>query len=380
MGVTTMIPDATIGQLRSEAVERWGEIWDPAATRTRVLMMMPRKERKLYEMHGELVEHGQPVVSMFHRPRAEAVLLEEQGLNPRDASFLFVDLASSDLGRWLQHLVTTEGWLRSTLDLHPVPFELGLPTQRRFEAERLLLFRHPSLPNIERYHLPFPLDVLPGKAYVSLPARAAAEHARQQAEVLGVGRLEQPEPVSEAPVPNPAPAPSDAEGEVAAQVVAADSDTVPVPLPAHDPAERDETLLENVSRRVDEAIEEMVGADGKADTNPSIDAPALEVPLPSTEAEGDASPSPPTSDDAPTAPTDNADTPTPEDVSLPVTEEDDMPAVEREFRDLVTELMAAGVEPGAMMDDPRWEDLNERAVAAGVDSWGIFVGMMEQQG
>ncbi len=380
MGVTTMIPDATIGQLRSEAVERWGDIWDPAATRTRVLMMMPRKERKLYEMHGELVEHGQPVVSMFHRPRAEAVLLEEQGLNPRDASFLFVDLASSDLGRWLQHLVTTEGWLRSTLDLHPVPFELGLPTQRRFEAERLLLFRHPSLPNIERYHLPFPLDVLPGKAYVSLPARAAAEHARQQAEVLGVGRLERPEPVSEAPVPNPAPAPSDAEGEVAAQVVAADSDTVPVPLPAQDPAERDETLLENVSRRVDEAIEEMVGADGKADADPSIDAPALEVPLPSTEAVGDAPPSPPASDDAPTAPTDNADTPTHEDVGLPATEEDDMPAVEREFRDLVTELMAAGVEPGAMMDDPRWEDLNERAVAAGVDSWGIFVGMMEQQG
>ena len=380
MGVTTMIPDATIGQLRSEAVERWGDIWDPAATRTRVLMMMPRKERKLYEMHGELVEHGQPVVSMFHRPRAEAVLLEEQGLNPRDASFLFVDLASSDLGRWLQHLVTTEGWLRSTLDLHPVPFELGLPTQRRFEAERLLLFRHPSLPNIERYHLPFPLDVLPGKAYVSLPARAAAEHARQQAEVLGVGRLERPDPVSEAPLPTPVPAPSDAEGEVAAQVVTADSDTVPVPLPAHDPAERDETLLENVSRRVDEAIEEMVGADGKADADPPIDAPALEVPLPGTEAVGDAPPSPPASDDAPTAPTDNADTPTHEDVGMPATEEDDMPAVEREFRDLVTELMAAGVEPGAMMDDPRWEDLNERAVAAGVDSWGIFVGMMEQQG
>lgn len=377
MGVTTMIPDATIGQLRSEAVERWGDIWDPAATRTRVLMMMPRKERKLYEMHGELVEHGQPVVSMFHRPRAEAVLLEEQGLNPRDASFLFVDLASSDLGRWLQHLVTTEGWLRSTLDLHPVPFEVGLPTQRRFEAERLLLFRHPSLPNIERYHLPFPLDVLPGKAYVSLPARAAAEHARQQAEVLGVGRLERPEPVSEAPLPNPAPAPSDAEAEVAAQVVAADSDTVPVPLPAHDPAERDETLLENVSRRVDEAIEEMVGADGKADADPSIDAPALEVPLPSIGAEGDAPLTSPASGDAPT---ENADTPAHEDEGLPASEEDDMPAVEREFRDLVTELMAAGVEPGAMMDDPRWEDLNERAVAAGVDSWGIFVGMMEQQG
>ena len=97
MGVTAMIPDATIGQLLGEAASRWGVIWDPAASRTRVLMMMPRKERKLYQMHGDLVEHGQPVISVFHRPRAEATLLEEQGLDPRSASFLFVDLASSDL-------------------------------------------------------------------------------------------------------------------------------------------------------------------------------------------------------------------------------------------------------------------------------------------
>ena len=45
MGVTAMIPDATIGQLLAEASSRWGVIWDPAASRTRVLMMMPRKER-----------------------------------------------------------------------------------------------------------------------------------------------------------------------------------------------------------------------------------------------------------------------------------------------------------------------------------------------
>ena len=206
MGVTAMIPDATIGQLLAEGASRWGEIWDPAASRTRVLMMMPRKERKLYEMHGDMVEHGQPVISIFHRPRAEAPLLQEQGLDPRLASFLFVDLASSDLGSWLQHLVTREGWLRSTVEVHPVPFTMGLPNQRRFEIERLLLFRHPDIPAIERYHLPFSVSSLAGKCYVSLPARQAAEHARQQAEVLGVGRLERPapEPAVEAPNQNQA--------------------------------------------------------------------------------------------------------------------------------------------------------------------------------
>ena len=42
--------------------------------------------------------------------------------------------------------------------------------------------------------------------------------------------------------------------------------------------------------------------------------------------------------------------------------------------------MDAGVEPGDMMDDPRWEDLNERAVAAELNAWALFVEMTGQQG
>jgi hypothetical protein len=367
MGVTAMIPDATIGQLRSEAVERWGEIWDPAATRTRVMMMMPRDERKLYEMHGDLVEHGQPVVSIFHRPRAEGVLLEEQGLNHREASFLFVDLASSDLGRWLQHLVTNEGWLRGTLVLHPVPFEVGLPMQRRFEAERLLLFRHPSLPSLDRYYLPFPLDSLPGKAFVSLPTRAAAEHARQQAEVLGVGRLERPNPEAESP-PTLTAASVDHALESSSVPPENLSAALPVPLPAHDPTEREETLLENVSRRVDEAMEAMVG--GEATTS--------SVPLPVETQEETAFEATPPSADLLEVPA--VEGPQVEVAPAPAPDDDGMSPIEREFRDLVAELMSAGVEPSAMMDDPRWEGHNERAVAAGIDAWGIFVGLIEEQG
>ena len=78
-----MIPDMTIGQLMSEASSRWGEIWDPQSTRMTLLLLCPRKERKMMELHGDMVEHGQPVVSVFHRPRAEAHLLNEQGFDPR---------------------------------------------------------------------------------------------------------------------------------------------------------------------------------------------------------------------------------------------------------------------------------------------------------
>lgn len=104
MGITALIPDMTIGQLIVEADNRWGEMWDEDATRLKILLILPRKQRKLMELHGDMVEHGQPVLTVFHRPRAEAKLLEEQGLDPRDASFQFVDLATPDMGPWLQHL------------------------------------------------------------------------------------------------------------------------------------------------------------------------------------------------------------------------------------------------------------------------------------
>ena len=369
MGVTAMIPDATIGQLLAEATSRWGAIWDPAATRTRVLMMMPRKERKLYEMHGDMVEHGQPVMSMFHRPRAEAPLLQEQGLDPRLASFLFVDLASSDLGAWLQHLVTREGWLRSTVEVQPVPFSMGLPNQRRFETERLLLFRHPDLPSIDRYHMPYAVASMAGKCYVSLPKREAAEHARQQAEVLGVGRLERPtpQPVVEAvatpppqdeteahdvPSEGPVPAPAgEAEGDVA--------EKVPVPLPDVAQPDRPETLLENVSRRVDEAMEEMVAAEVETVALPG-------APLPPV-------PESPPAEAATEAPAIEA-----VEAAPPVAPGPEMSPIESEFRALIQELLDAGVDPGDMMDDPRWEDLNERAVASQLNAWALFVEMTGQ--
>ena len=42
---------------------------------------------------------------------------------------------------------------------------------------------------------------------------------------------------------------------------------------------------------------------------------------------------------------------------------DDTPAIEKEFRPLIAELIEAGVDPADMMTDPRLEDVNERALA-----------------
>ena len=65
-----------------------------------------------------------------------------------------------------------------------------------------------------------------------------------------------------------------------------------------------------------------------------------------------------------------------ENVPMPAVEaepEEPMAPIEVEFRELVNGLLAAGVDPTEMMDDPRWEDINERAAAVGFETWPVFL-------
>jgi hypothetical protein len=65
-------------------------------------------------------------------------------------------------------------------------------------------------------------------------------------------------------------------------------------------------------------------------------------------------------------------------VGLPDVEEDpetELSEMEVELRGFFQELIDAGVEPSTFMDDPRWEDLNERAIAEGVETWPILLQM-----
>ena len=337
MGITAMIPDMTIGQLMNEAAARYGEIWDPHATRMTLLLLCPRKERKMMELHGDMIDHGQPVISVFHRPRAEAHLLEAQGFDPRAASFMFVNIATADMGPWMQQLVNNEGWLRNSIQLASTPFSVGLPSQRPFEAMQTLCFRHPSLPAREQYYLPFPAESLPGKCFVSLPRRAAAEMARQQAEVLGVGRLEKPTPPEPEPVPEP--------------VVEVEAEPIPEAPPEPEP--------------------------------PAPEPVAVPLPAaPASEPAEDSVPLPPTTtspDEANDAAIDETGTEVGEtkNLELPETVEEvvEVSEIERELRAFFQELIDAGVEPSAFMDDPRWEDISERAIAEGLETWPILLQM-----
>ena len=348
-----MIPGTTIDGLLSEAEERWHDIFDAEALRMQVILICPRKERKILEMHGDMVEHGQPVIGVFHRPRAEARLLEEQGLNPRDASFEFLDLATTDLGPWMQHMITNEKWVRGSISIQPVPFSVDVPAQRAFENITMLCFRHPSLPAIERYYLPFPPTSIPNKCFVSLPRRQAAELARQQAEILGVGRAAEPatpepvlveEPAAPAPVPTQSPETKTVE---AAEVTIPEQESVPLPVIETDSPDGPQSVTEAITKATTDGFEEMQAAGDELEE--------VSVPLPTADV------------------TDEVEVSAPEPVEEPQTE------IEIEFRALVTELMANGVEPSDMVDDPRWEPINERAAAVGFETWPVFMELTSVQ-
>ncbi len=349
MGITAMIPDMTVGQLMNEASARWGEIWDPHATRMTLLILCPRKERKMMELHGDMVEHGQPVISVFHRPRAEAHLLKEQGFDPRSASFMFVNIATADMGPWMQQLINNEGWLRNSIQLASTPFSVGLPSQRPFEAVQTLCFRHPSLSALEQYFLPFPAESLPGKCFVSLPRRAAAEMARQQAEVLGVGRLEKPVPPEPEPVAPPAAAPVQETGEAPAAEANSDAAAEPSRLVEDDNAAAEQAEVPLPPGSTSNASPE--------DEKERVPLPSAAVPQ-ATPEEGE-------------KPEETKALELPEVVEEVV----QISEIEAELRAFFQELIDAGMEPSEFMDDPRWEDISERAIAEGLETWPILLQM-----
>jgi hypothetical protein len=261
----------------------------------------------------------------------------------------------------MQHLVTNEGWLRGSIEVMALPYSVDNPSQRPFETQRILCFRHPSVAALEHYYLPFPPHDVPGKCFVSLPRRQAAEFARQQAEVLGVGRLERKITVSEATAEEMPVVPEAKEnGSMDTMMDAFSTDLIAGIVAEGEP---DDVALPP--------------AQDTGEQSTSQDAVATEhvfVPLPSGAKSTPPSPSP-VVERAP-APEAVVAPEVREDVPVPVIEaapEAPMEDIEIEFRDLVNGLLAAGVDPTEMMDDPRWEEINERAAAAGFETWPVFL-------
>ena len=126
MGVTAMIPNMTFQQLKDEADSRWQEIWDGNAARLEVLLLSSQRKKVV----GTSWRYDRPRTTrhgIFHRPRAEAELISEQGFDPKCCIFPIHEhlMQTWDHGC---SLVTQEGWLRSTVEI-TCSFYLDIPTK-----------------------------------------------------------------------------------------------------------------------------------------------------------------------------------------------------------------------------------------------------------
>jgi hypothetical protein len=108
------------------------------------------------------------------------------------------------------------------------------------------------------------------------------------------------------------------------------------------------SMISEISQTMDEEIPE---------TEP---APVVEA-VPETESEPIAEPIPMTEEDLPP-------------VAAPQTES----PLESEMRQVISLLVAGGQEMGDIMEHPQFIEVSERAAAAGVDVWGMFVRISEE--
>ena len=120
MGTTARIPDMTIGQLMSEATARWGETGthtppndDPALA----------PERAEMTTHGDMTEHGQPVMAVF---MARAVPTSSPNSLTRESLLFHPSTSPRPIWVLMQQPINNEGY-----EVHfpsSTPFSVGLPS------------------------------------------------------------------------------------------------------------------------------------------------------------------------------------------------------------------------------------------------------------
>ena len=288
MGKVSVLPDVTINQLLDEANKRWPEKWDSDVERTTVLLMIKRSTRPDVESHGFFVDHIHPVFSVFYRPRNEAPLLKKDGFNHLDASFQFINIASSDLGKWMTKFVGELAFEKYDIDICPIPLNYNIPMKRQFETIKTVCFKDSELQKIENLYLSMPPNSLVGKSFLSIPEKDVIEPEEAKVPVI-VKPKENKEPAKESN----------------------EKSTIP------------DKLKEIATGIVQEA-----------------QVPTKEPEIPKITPEPEDAPS---------------DTP------------------EGEFRRLVKWMISLGHEPSEIMEKPEFQEVSERAIAAGVNTWELFL-------
>ena len=360
MSQVEIVKGVCLADLTNSVPQQYGQNWQPGHQRTQILILTQRHHRQKFESHATTLSLKHPCWSLFYRPRKEAEEIQDKGLDPKTASFMFLDVAIEDLGKWVGPL-SKDDWLREEVVITPSE------NAEYFDSTKWTMFRDPWLEQIEVLPLETsPLDII-AKAWLTIPNAAVAtdqvasapptisdnvggvESASDSAfagkladltHSFGAGTVGEPV-VATAP-PSPAP-PAPATPPAAAFVMP----TGPISIPNFS--------VESTPEAVPEP--QPVAATPTHGLTPTkVEAPIVEQ----TQVE-----------EVPVI-EETGEQPTEEQVNH---EQDAGEGIEihTELTDIIQLLKVGGLETEQILESPAFVEVSERATAAGLDVWTILM-------
>lgn len=157
----------TLSSLTSSVPQQLGANWQQGHQRTQILILIQRHHRQKFESHAATLSLKHPCWSLFYRPRKESDEIQNNGLDPKTASFMFLDIALEDLGKWVGPL-SKDDWLREEVIITPSE------DADNYDSTKWTTFRDPWLERIEVLPLQTaPLEII-AKAWLTIPTNTNA--------------------------------------------------------------------------------------------------------------------------------------------------------------------------------------------------------------
>lgn len=351
--------------------------------RTQILILIQRRHRQRFEGHTASMTLSHPSWSIFYRPRAEAEEISESGFDPKSASFLFLDVALADLGKWVGPLVKDD-WVKEEVIITPSEDADEFPTTK------WTCFRDPWLSRVEVLPLAKSPMEFQAKAWVTYPS---VTHELSPI-TTAVTQVTDAQPQADAP-PLFESNPSDSEfsgmlselthsfgAGIAASAGAVEGSESEVKIPTFSEAEPREGEATPAEAQ---PVQTFVMPSGP------VTIPNLSGGFSPPEGEGVSTASPPPSlSPQPVEPPEKT-IPVEEEIAeqtiaevedvaeepapplSPETEDEDGQDLEKELLELIELLKAGGLDAEQILESPAFREVSERATVAGVDAWAIFV-------
>ncbi len=343
MSNVEIIKDESLTSISGSAPTKMSHCWQSGHQRTQILVLIQRRHRERFEKYSSTLELKHPCWAVFYRPRSEADEIEDNGLDPKSASFMFLDIALEDLGRWVGPLIKDE-WTKEEVIVTPSR------NVDEFTPTKWTTFRDPWLDLIETLPLAKSPTSIQGKVWVTYPSSnndTQTSNSKQQTNVD-----------------------SDFAGKIAGFTHSFGQENIPKQETeiASKPVQTTETTP-FVMPTSPVSIPNLGGGNPKKSENLSTKTETKNENLSAI----NISPQPVEVEEKEVVSNVTINEQKPDDLPPKKEENDPELEVHEELLETIKLLKAGGLEAEQILDSPAFQEVSERATAAGLDVWNIFI-------